>query len=100
VPLEIVSSVSPDLHHLTDVTFTNFQPSDVQLYVELPGAGVNGQLLLNNPVFELPAPTTGYYIQGVNTTQSGVQLVIELINPTPASQTRYLEGSLTSIVWP
>jgi hypothetical protein len=100
VPLEIVSSVSPDLHNLTDVTFTNFQPSDVQLYVELPGAGVNGQLLLNNPVFELPAPTTGYYIQGVNTTQSGVQLVIELINPTPASQTRYLEGSLTSIVWP
>lgn len=101
LPLRLDSPVAASTHTVDNLTFTGFQGDETQLYVSLPGADVNAQLLLNSPVFET-VPTTGYYLETVNRSGVGGQiLAVELVSPTPVGPPNYvLEGTNTVILWP
>jgi hypothetical protein len=101
LPLRLDSPVAASTHTVDNLTFTGFQGDETQLYVSLPGADVNAQLLLNSPVFET-VPTTGYYLETVN--RSGVGgpiLAVELVSPNPTGGSNYvLQGTNTVVLWP
>jgi hypothetical protein len=102
LPVRLVSAVSPNGHALIDASFVNMPTDVAQLYVELDGAGTAGAFVIETPIFNTPPGPNGVYLQAVNTSVSGVQLVVQVTTPTPGTvlPSQVSAGTLTSIVWP
>jgi hypothetical protein len=103
LPIRLVSAVMPSSPQLVDVTFTNMPTDVAQLYVELEGAGASVPFVIDTPIFSTePALGKGYYLHIVNTTQQGLELVVNVLDPTPASRDGYTltAGAPVTINWP
>jgi len=101
LPIRLVSTIAGPAHVFTDITFLSMNPADIQLDFELPGAGINFPLLLQNVAFDSPNFTTGAYLR--TTRGSGVDLFsTQLLNPFPTGVTPpgYILGLNTLIDWP
>jgi hypothetical protein len=102
LPVELVSTMSPGSHFLDRVTFTNYAPTDTQLFIRLPGNAA--PMTLTSPVFESPPQSGfGYYIDAARTgAVGGPGLTIVLTTPTPTgvAQPLYKIGANTVVTWP
>ena len=85
---------------LAGVTFNNMPTSGTQLRIELVGAGANAPLTIATPVFSTPPVQGGFYIEAINTTQTGQELVIDVTSPMPATRPNELNTvGPTTINW-
>jgi len=102
LPLELITSLGPLNFTLQNMTFTNMPTDETQLYVAMPGAGAT-PLTLDAPIFNTVPGPNGLYLSVVNTSGQGVQLVVNVQNPTPMTvqpgQTA-TSGAPVSLVWP
>lgn len=75
---------------IDDVVFQNMNPGATQLQIDVPGAPVNYSF--NNLVFST-TPTSGAYLEvSDNAPADGNPLVVDMVNPTPAT-----DGGFTSV---
>ena len=102
LPVRLVSSLTPNSHVMSGVTFTNMPTNVPQLYLEMGGGGSTSPFVLQSPSFATPPLQGGYYIQAVNTSQAGALLEVRVYTPTPATvdPAHLIEVGVTDIVWP
>jgi len=101
LPVRVTSSTPPLLHTITDVTFASMAPTEVQLYLELPGSGPNSPLNMSFMIFDSPGFNGGAHIQTVRGGALTDVMTVELFNPSPAAGgSVVIQGPNTSVIWP
>jgi len=95
LPLRVTSSVAPNLHNINGLVFQSMDPADVQLYLSLPGAGVNAPLLSQDMIFDSPNFTTGRHVETARSAGNDV-FSVQFVNASPNPLT-WLQGANTLI---
>jgi len=73
---------------LHDITFQNMNAVATQLSVVHPGTG--GPFTFTNLTFSTPPSAGGFYLSAIDAASTdGVPLVIDMVNPTPATTTAF-----------
>jgi hypothetical protein len=86
------------LTRFDNVTFSGYSSSATQMKISHPGAA--SPFTFNNLTFN-SSPTTGFYIDATDTVvNDGNIFTINLVNPSPAAQTRFQTHGGAVIAWP
>ncbi len=85
---------------LGNATFQHLPNSITQLTIQHPGLSA-GSVTLPNLTFTSPPVTGGLYLSASdNNTSDGIPLVVDLSNPTPATDGGFSSGTNATINWP